>query len=405
MDILNRCLILLVLLSFPSLADIDIRVGDIAALSSETSDVNYVANISSCGNLINIQAGTLEQLIDYTNEDVVYDKSLNNHCYLNFSLSGGNRFNPTVKLTYQDGSVKDVSESFVYEEVAPQLAFSKVSITGEPGKQNLVVEVIASDNQDIAYLSFNVIGLNASFLRGVGGVVAEAKKQAFVDDSQRVYPVDDSQTTFQLSTPLKTALSNDQIAFDTMVLSDITVVDASGNHTSMSKISFTGDSIEERANALVVSNSKIIINNALQTPVIIPSVEFQFRGLVNLPGAGNGISYASSHPELVNVTSAGVIYALQETNDIDEDVSITVSYSGLDSVIIPVEVDFNKEMVGISLAGVDANNPLVLPSLNTFYDLPEMVGVFSDGSTTSISGHWSPVITLNASMTTYLAKK
>ena len=391
----------LIFFSGSSMAGADIRVSDVSALS-DNSDVSYVASISSCGQLNSIEAGSASELVTYTNDDVTLNPDFPSQCLLQFSLSGAARLSPTVKLTYQDGTIENFSESFVYEDVAPQISFSKVSILGESDQQKLVVEVEASDNQDIAYVSFSVVGLNASYLRSVGGVVAEAKEKSFVDDTQRVYPNNNSQSVFQLTIPLKNSLSNEQIAFDTIVLSDITVVDASGNHTSISKLSFTGDSIEESANALVVSNSKIVINNALQTPVIIPAVEFQFRGLVNLPGAGNGITYVSSHPDLVNVTSSGVLYALQETEA--EEVIITVSYDGLGSVDVPVEADFSKTMVGISLAGVDANNPFVLSSLNTFYDLPEMVGVFDDGSTTVISGHWSPVIVLNSSMSAYIEK-
>ena len=50
--------------------------------------------------------------------------------------------------------------------------------------------------------------------------------------------------------------------------------------TLLSKVALTGDSISEQANALIVSNSKIVINNVLQTPVIKTSINFQFRVLL-----------------------------------------------------------------------------------------------------------------------------
>jgi len=396
-------LILNIILFFSSVskADVDIRISDVSALTG-SGDVSYVASISSCGELIAIEAGTSTQLDDYTNDDIVYDTSSPSQCYLHFTLSGASRFTPAVGVTYQDIDKKIYTESFVYEDVSPQLSFKSASIVGETNKQNLVIEVEASDNQDIAYISFDVVGLSASALRNSGGVVAEAKEGSFASTgvAQRIYPSSNSQTIFQLSLPLNKSLSAEEIAFDTIILSDITVVDASGNHSSISKLAFTGDSIEESANALIVSNTPIVISNALQTPTIIPSIEFQFRGVVSLPGAGNGITYSSSHPELIDVTPAGVIYALKETED--EQVFITVSYSGLESVLIPVEADFSKKMVGITLAGVDVDTPLTLPSLNAYYTLPEMVGVFDDGSRTSISGHWTPVITINPTMAAFL---
>ncbi|MCI2285222.1 Ig-like domain-containing protein [Colwellia sp. MSW7] len=394
---------IIVFFSSFSKADVDIRVSDVRALSNGV-DVDYVASISSCGDLTQIQAGTSTKLINYTHDDIVYNPTRPSQCYLHFSLSGAGRFSPVLSLTYQGSDAESYSESFSYEDISPELSFNSASIIGEANEQRLIIEVEATDNQDITYISFDVVGLSAAVLRNSGGVVAEAKESSFASTTvaQRVYPISDTQTTFQLSIPLNQSLSMDQIAFDTLILSDITVVDASGNHDSISKVAFTGDSIQETANALVVSNTQIVISNALQTPVIIPAIEFQFRGVVSLPGAGNGISYASSHPDLVDVTSAGVIYALKETAG--QQVSITVSYAGLESVIIPVEVDFSKEMVGITLEGVDVNNPLTLPSLNTYYALPEMVGVFDDGSTTSLSGHWTPLISLNPSMSAFLEK-
>ena len=70
-----------------------------------------------------------------------------------------------------------------------------------------------------------------------------------------------------------------------------------------------------------------MINNVLQTPVIVPAVDFQFRGVVSLPGLGNNITYVSSHPELIGVTQSGLVYALEETQG--EQVFISVSYPGL----------------------------------------------------------------------------
>lgn len=57
-------------------------------------------------------------------------------------------------------------------------------------------------------------------------------------------------------------------------------VDASGNQKSFSTIAFTGDNVDEVANSLVASPSRIIFTNLLETATIGPSVDFQFRGLI-----------------------------------------------------------------------------------------------------------------------------
>ena len=378
-------------------ADVDIRVAD-TSLGDTNGEVEYVAAFSNCTSLSSVKLGSAEHL---TNADLTDFKGISgvpNGCSTTFTLSAGQTSGaPVVEFTDSAGQ-QTVTEFFYHEDNLPSLSFQGVEIIGNDGNQILLVHVDASDDTDITYLSFNVIGVGASDLRRAGGVIAEAKESAFVRTRSpvRVYPSTDYQTSFVFSIPLERNLSGEEIAFDAVVLLDIAVIDAFGNHRSISKVAFTGDSIQEEAKSLIVSNTGIVINNILQTPVIIPTVDFQFRGIVSLPGLGNNISYSSSHPELIGVTQGGLVYALAETGD--QQVSISVEYPGLPSVTIPIEADFSKSLVAISLEGVDSETPLVLPSLNAFYPLPELQGVFDDGSRTIISGHWTPFISISIVM-------
>ncbi|NOX26700.1 MAG: hypothetical protein GXP21_00655 [Gammaproteobacteria bacterium] len=239
-------------------------------------------------------------------------------------------------------------------------------------------------------------------MRNAGGVIAEARRSAFVvsQESQRVYPVDNDQTQYALRLLISEPLSQEEIAFDSIVLVNAAAVDASGNQTSFSRIAFTGEDIQEEANALIVSQEPIVINSPLQTPVISPSVEFQFRGLVNLSGPGNGITYESLRPDLVGVTDGGVIFALAETEGVD--VTISVTYPGLDPVLIPVLVDFSKVLTDLRLVGLADGESFELHSLNTFVDIPALLGVFDDGSTTLVSGQFTPSITVNETFSSLL---
>jgi hypothetical protein len=385
-----------------SVTQADIRVAYPSTLGN-VDQIDYVASISDCPDLAAIRAGETGRFTDYDSDSVSYDPALPGRCFLSFAVSGVNRFSPVVEIVTTDASVEVFSEHFVSESNPPALTFTSVSIAPDGSGQRLVVEVEATDDQDLAYLSFNIVGLRASTLRANGGVIAEARQDAFAETetAQRVYPEDDSQTVFSFSLPLISPLSAEEIAFDAIVMADIVAMDASGNHTTLSKIAFTGDSIQENVLGLVVSDTTLVINNPLQTPVIVPAIEFQFRGLVQLPGSGNGISYQSSHPELIGVTAGGLVYALGETGD--ETVTITVEYPGLPPATIPVVADFSKNLIGLAVAGVDADNPLVLPSLNTFHALPELQGIFDDGSYTVISGHWQPVITIDPLATSYIS--
>ena len=394
---------LLLMLVFASCANaqVDIRIDGTSGLVAGDS-IDYIATLQNCSSLATIEAGSNASLVSYSSSDVIADLATSDSCSLNFSLSGAERLSPLVVISRLGEARVQYAETFIYEQLLPSLNFESVEIVGDTGNQELVITVNASDDTDIAYLAFNTTGLNASDLRAAGGVVSQARLSAFADTEsfQRLYPSRDEQTEFQFSVPVTTPLTAEQIAFDALVLLDVTVFDSSGNHTSISEVAFTGDAIQEEARALVVSTTGIVINNALQAPVIVPSVEFQFRGLVSLPGAGNNISYSSSHPNLIGVTSAGVVYALDETGS--ENVSIAVSYPGLSTVYVPVEADFSKILVGIGVDGVDVGNPFVLPSLNEFYGLPEIQGVFDDGSTTVISGHFTPILEIDSAASAYL---
>ncbi len=379
-------------------ASVDLRINDPAVLNG-SSEIQYTAAFSNCDDLISVSVGTSESVQSIELQDLILEGT---SCAVSFSVDGDSRFSPLVEFRSRSTGLQTHGETFVFEQITPNLEFIDVQIVGEAADQSLIVNVRATDDTDISYLSFDVVGLRASDLRQAGGVIAEAKRSAFVSTAspQRLFPNDDSQIDYRFSIPISGSLSAEQIAFDTIVLVNVMAVDSSGNHASLSQVAFTGDSIQEEALALIVSNTGIVINNALQTPVIIPSVEFQFRGVVPLEGAGNGVSYQSSHPNLIGVTNAGVVYALEETGV--QDVNIIVSYPGLPDVSVPVEADFSKTLVGIGIQGVSPDTPFVLPSLNRFFDLPEIQGVFDDGSRTAITGIFTPVISISNSLSAFL---
>src|SRR5690606_20175782 len=137
----------------------------------------------------------------------------------------------------------------------------------------------------------------------------------------------------------------------------------------------------ERVLGLSVQPHQIIFTNLLQTAGITPSVDFEFRGKTPLIGAGTGVSFSSSHPHLIAVTPGGVVFPLAETNG--EDVRITVSYSGTESVEVPVQADPTKFLTGLEFEGVEGG-ALELSRLNERFELPAVVGVFNDGTESQI---------------------
>ncbi|MEE4250022.1 MAG: Ig-like domain-containing protein, partial [Alcanivoracaceae bacterium] len=144
--------------------------------------------------------------------------------------------------------------------------------------------------------------------------------------------------------------------------------------------------MSEAVNDLRVLPGRLVISSPLQKPALVPILNFQFRGEVAMPGAGSGVSYQSSHPELVGVSAGGLVYGLAETGSTP--VGITVSYPGADPVLVPVSVDFSVTIDELLLEGVSDSQPLVLSRLNRYLDLPELSVRLSNGEVVAVPQNW-----------------
>lgn len=238
---------LFILVSCPSVADIDIRLA--SKFNEVDDDLAYIATFDSCSRLATIEAGSVSSKSAFTNEVTNLDASKPDTCSIDFSITGAERFSPQINLTFIDGSTEIHSENFSSDAVPPTVSFQNVAIASSGETQALITTVNASDNIDLSYIAFSVIGLRASDIRAAGGVIAEARKLSFADSkgAVRVYPYSNDQTEFQYSLILDSMLSADEIAFNGVVLIEAYAVDASGNQTSISKIAFTGNDIQEEA--------------------------------------------------------------------------------------------------------------------------------------------------------------
>ncbi|HEY9199158.1 MAG TPA: Ig-like domain-containing protein, partial [Gammaproteobacteria bacterium] len=318
-------------------------------------------------------------------------------CVFSFSAEGGSRFSPQLTLHFVDGTTQVHGETFALERQQPSLAFQNVGFQLINGKQNLTVSVTAVDDSDISSVGFSVTGIRASDLRAAGGVVDQARNKAFAQTSGTVIinPSYEGQTEFVLLLPLANELDAAAIAHDGLVLLDLVAVDASGNQNALSKIAFTGSDVSEQAESIQVAPQRIVFTNLLETATLMPSVDFQFRGLTALPGAGSGVTYTSSHPDLIAVTTGGVVYPLAETGD--QAVTITVAYPGLVPLVVPVDVDLTKVIDHLAVDAIDEHGHFVLNSLNTPTALPPVYAVFNDGSRTDVGSQFPLTYSLPAS--------
>lgn len=386
--ILHREAVLLALLFFGfagnvhAETDVDIRA---ATPLGSGSASNFIAHISDCRNLVSIQVGNASNLIQLSPVEANRNLSSPTACEVDFQLDSESVLSPLLQLELLDGLTQSHTEQFYAESVAPKISLDIISIRADGDRQFLDIVLEASDDLDVSYVAVQAVGLRASTLRSVGGVVDEARPNSFADSGGyiRVYPDKETQRSFTASIEITVPLSAQVIAGDALVLLDAFVADASGNQASISEISFTGEDVKEDVLGLIASPQKIIFSNALEQVQIIPSLDYQFRGLVAVPGAGRGISYASSDSTKARVTQDGRVIPLAETGVTD--VTITVSFPDQPVVSIPVTVDYSKVLVGLQVEGISAGANFQLPALNTFTPLPVLQGVFDDGSSAPLT--------------------
>src|SRR5690606_37804372 len=89
-------------------------------------------------------------------------------CRIDFDANGNGFLSPALELFFNNGTSKSYAEIFSAEAVRPEISFDTVAIREINGSQYLTVAVNASDNTDISYLEFSVLGLRASDLRRAG---------------------------------------------------------------------------------------------------------------------------------------------------------------------------------------------------------------------------------------------
>ncbi len=133
-------------------------------------------------------------------------------------------------------------------------------------------------------------------MRASGGVVKNAREQAFAETPGgiRVYPDEEGQNDFVLSLPVNSSLEQAAVLSDALVLVEAHVVDSSGNQTSLSEISFVGDDVNEEILGFQVAPASIVFSNRLEDALLVPSLEFQFRGLTPVRGCGKCVIYQAS---------------------------------------------------------------------------------------------------------------
>ncbi len=229
-----------------------------------------------------------------------------------FSLPFANAPALDIEATLRlgNGDEHGLAESYLLERNRPDIALEAISVqSDEKGGQTLLVSLAVTEDVDISHLDVTVSALRASDLRSANGVVEEAMDTAFAstDGAARRWPTRDEQGLFHVLLPIDSPLSDAEILRNGLVLVDAVAVDASGNVGGFSTISLTGESVSESALSLQVVPSELLFTDLFESAVLLPQVDFEFRGVTTLAGAGMGVTYSSSHPDIVAVTDSGTV--------------------------------------------------------------------------------------------------
>ena len=204
-------LVCLVLTALPcgqkTLADVGIDIRSDGVLVPGSADVNYTAAFDDCSELLSVTLGTGDAAEVRGASDL--RATAGGACEVSFSSAGDARFRPQVSASFRDGTSQAHVETFQIENTAPELSIQSVALAQLGGKQNLVVTLTASDDVDLSHVVVSALGLRASVLRAVGGIVERARAEAFADSTgtQRVYPRAEGDSSLELVLPVTRPLT------------------------------------------------------------------------------------------------------------------------------------------------------------------------------------------------------
>ncbi|MBQ0726991.1 MAG: hypothetical protein KBT77_06540, partial [Thalassolituus oleivorans] len=361
------------LVSSQSLAD-DIRLVD--SLSSLVSDKEFSVYISDCNDLTGLSYNGEFFPVAGAIRGGLFSASACEFKGLKSNILSGTSIE--VDLQKVDGEVSTLSEIFNFDANDPEITLNQLAIDLSNGSQELNVELGATDDTDVSFIEVNISGYKVSEIRNLDGVVHHDSLIPFVNFTGKIYPTDNGGNV-AFSIGLERELTSDEVAGDGILIVEATVVDPSGNSSSLSEFRYTGDSIDDQLTSLSVPGDGVLFTDMLDTVQIIPTGVYKYRGSVPLIGRGSGLSFTVSNPELVGVTSNGVIYPKKQESI--DGIEITVTHTSGLSVIVPVELNFERSVIGIKWELEEVPN---LDGLNIWHEMPALALAYDDGSQRSL---------------------
>ncbi|HYX34356.1 MAG TPA: hypothetical protein VE954_14730, partial [Oligoflexus sp.] len=206
-------IVFFIVTSMPLQAAMSLDLQTVRGIRPGDKSASYRVVFGSCSSLVRFEYGDGKafQSVDLTS----LQQEEAGACSYTFALQGDQVLSPSIRyVTLENPEFTTYSETFAYESLPPQIKLQNIQFgTGSDG-QFLVLQVNAQDNLDISEVRYSVLGLLASDLRKAGGIIAAAAPQAFSTSGgwKVVHPVADSQTQIMIRVPLKSSLSQEQLA-------------------------------------------------------------------------------------------------------------------------------------------------------------------------------------------------
>ncbi|NRD46955.1 Ig-like domain-containing protein, partial [Corallococcus exiguus] len=229
---------------------------------------------------------------------------------------------------------------FDLSSAPPVLPAGSVRVNASADLSHLVVVVTAQG--PVSHAELTLVGASVEALRSVHGSLSDAEAVAFASVRRQVgRPQTQGSSQIQFVVPL---LGDVQVPADGVVVADIAVHDPYGRVVNGSAVEFTSGRAFDPLVALSVTPSPLLLSGGYGSTVPVRVTgHFSLAGDVDLSGALQGVTYASSNSSVFVVSSEGRVQARS-----DGTAQLTATFGGL-TATATVMVDSGADLASVAV--------------------------------------------------------
>ncbi|RKG72878.1 hypothetical protein D7W79_27160, partial [Corallococcus exercitus] len=229
---------------------------------------------------------------------------------------------------------------FDLSSAPPVLPAGAVRVNASANLSQLVVVVTAQG--PVSHAELTLVGASVEALRSVHGSLSDAEAVAFASVRRQVgRPQAQGSSQVEFVVPL---LGDLKVPADGVVVADIAVHDPYGRVVNGSAVEFTSGRAFDPLISVSVSPSPLLLSGGYgSTAPVRVTGHFTLAGDVDLSGALQGVTYASSNPAVFVVSSDGRVQARS-----DGTAQLTATFGGL-SETAEVIVDSGADLASVAV--------------------------------------------------------